>query len=206
MKHPIDSGFSLLEMLVVILIISIIAAFAVPVVTGVNRSSQLARGTQIVSDQLAIARQTAITRNRQVEVRFFQFADPEQPGSRNCFRGLQTLEVVNARTVSPLDKVQPLPTNVIIDASAALSSLLDPAQNAAVPGTDPLPRVGTNYQYVSLRFRPDGSTNLLPTKGPWFLTLHEEIHGDGLARPPANFATLEIDPINGGVKFYRPGL
>jgi uncharacterized protein (TIGR02596 family) len=206
MKHLTDSGFSLLEMLVVILIISIIATFAVPVVTGINRSSQLARGTQIVADQLAIARQTAITRNRQVEVRFFKFADPEQPMSRNCFRGLQVLEVINPRAISPLDKMQPLPTNVIIDASAALSSLLDPAQKTAVPGADQLPRVGTNYQYVSLRFRPDGSTDLLPTKGPWFLTLHEEIYGDGLTRPPANFTTLEIDPINGSVKFYRPGL
>jgi uncharacterized protein (TIGR02596 family) len=201
-----QSAFSLLEMLVVILIISIIATFAVPVVTGVNRSSQLATGTQIVADQLALARQTAISRNRQVEVRFYKFSDPEQPMSGSCFRALQTLEVINARTTSPLDKVQSLPTAVIIDSSATLSSLFDPAKKTPVPGVDPLPRVGPNYQYVSLRFRPDGSTDLLPTQGPWFITIHEEIRGDGLARPPANFTTVEIDPINGGVKFYRPGL
>lgn len=206
MKRSSDSGFSLMEMLVVILIIGIIAAFAVPVVTGVNRSSRLARGAQIVADQLALARQTAITRNRQVEVRFYKFADPEELTSPSRFRGMQILEVINARALSPLDKVQPLPTTVIIDASATLSSLFDPAHKTPVLGADALPRVGTNYQYIALRFRPDGSTDLLPTQGPWFLTIHEEIYGDGLTRPPANFTTMEIDPINGGVKFFRPGL
>ena len=206
MKRSTCSAFSLVEMMVVILIISIIAAFAVPVVTGINRSSQLARGTQILADQLTLARQTAISRNRQVEVRFYQFADPETPGSRTSFRALQTLEVINARAVSPLDRVQTLPTSVIFDSAATLSSLFDSAKKPAVRGADPLPRVGTNYQYVSLRFRPDGSTDLLPTQGPWFVTVHEEIHGDGLAKPPANFVTVEIDPINGGLKFFRPGI
>jgi uncharacterized protein (TIGR02596 family) len=195
-----------MEMLVVILIISIIATFAVPVVTGINRSSQLSRGTQILSDQLNLARQTAIARNRQVEVRLYKYADPEQPNSLAAFRGMQTLEVLSPRAVSPLDRLQTLPTAVIIDSSATLSSLLDPNKKQLVSGSDPLPRMGTNYQYVALRFRPDGSTDLLPTQGPWFLTVHEEISGDGLTKPPANFTTLEIDPINGGIKFFRPGL
>ena len=73
-------------------------------------------------------------------------------------------------------------------------------------GTDPLPRVGANYRYVALRFHPDGSTDLLPTAGPWFLTLHDEVQGDGLAQPPANFSTIEMDPVNGSLKFFRPGL
>jgi uncharacterized protein (TIGR02596 family) len=206
MSRSAYRAFSLIEMLVVILIIGIIATFAVPIVTSVGRSSRLNRATQTVADQLALARQTAISRNHAVEVRFYQFADPETPGSSSSFRALQTLEVINARAISPLDKVQPLPASTIIDASPTLSSVLDPGKRAMAPGTDPLPRIGTSYLYVALRFHPDGSTDLLPTAGAWFLTVHDEVQGDGLARPPANFVTLEIDPINGSLKFFRPGL
>jgi uncharacterized protein (TIGR02596 family) len=206
MNLSANRGFSLVEMLVVLLIIGIIAAFAVPVVAGVSRSSRLTRAAATVGDQLALGRQAAIARNRTVEVRFYQFADPEVPGSPSSFRALQTFEVINARALSPLDKMQILPTAVIIDASPGLSSLVDPQKRILVSGADPLPRAGTNYHYVSLRFHPDGSTDLLPTQGPWFLTLHDEVRGDGLAQPPANFTTMEVDPINGSVKFFRPGL
>jgi hypothetical protein len=75
-----------------------------------------------------------------------------------------------------------------------------------VPGVDPLPRAGASYRYVALRFQPDGSTDLLPTGGSWFLTVHDEIAGDALAQPPADFSTIEIDPLNGSLKFFRPGL
>ncbi len=206
MNRTAHRAFSLLELIVVIAIIGLIASMAVPVVGSVARSARLNQATQIITDQLAIARQTAIGRNHAVEVRFFQFADPDSPGSKSSYRALQTLEVINGRQMVPLDKVQNLPISTIADHAPALSSLLDPAKRTVVPGSDPMPRISTGYQYTAIRFRPDGSTDLLPTEGPWFLTLHDETAGDGLAKPPQNFTTIEIDPVNGSLKFYHPGL
>jgi uncharacterized protein (TIGR02596 family) len=191
-------------------IMAIILAFAVPATNTILRGNRMTQATQIIVDRLALARQTAITKNRAVEVRFYQFADPEVPGTAASFRALQALEVVKANVVLPLEKLQPLPTAIIIDSAQSLSSLLDPndphkrTKVTATISSPSLPRVGTNYSYVALRFRPDGSTDLLPT-AEWFLTLHSEVSGDGLTTPPANFVTVDIDPVSGTLKFFRPG-
>lgn len=206
MTHPSHRAFSLIELMVVIFIIGIIATFAVPAVIHVNRGNRLSQTSQTVGDQLAIARQTAIGHNHVVEVRFYKFVDPETPNSPSSFRAVQVMEVINSRGISPVDRVHLLPNAMIIDASPALSSVLDPAKRPILAGTTPLPRGGTNYQYAAVRFRPDGSTDLLPTQGPWFLTVHDETKGDNLTKAPTDFATIEVDPINGNLKFFRPGL
>ncbi len=204
MIRPASRGFSLIEMLLVLVIIGIVAALVVPAADTVIRGMRLTQATQTVMDQLAIARQAAIGKNRIVEVRFYQFADPETPSSTVSFRAMQSLEMINSRGLAPLNNVIFLPVSTIMDAAPTLSSLLDPSARTLCSGTDSLPRVGTNYHYIAVRFRPDGSTDLLPTGGPWFLTIHAEVSGDSLSRPPANFSTVEIDPVNGDLKVFRP--
>ena len=83
--HSLASrAFSLVELLVVVAVIAIVAGFAVPAVTTMLKGSQLTQGSQTVVDQIALARQTALSRNRSIEVRFYKFADSEIPGSRSC--------------------------------------------------------------------------------------------------------------------------
>jgi hypothetical protein len=79
-------------------------------------------------------------------------------------------------------------------------------------------QAGRNYQYVALRFLPDGSTDLPPTgvdtgdnKGDsWYLTIHgTQIQTGGKSAGktetlPDNFFTLQIDPITGSTRSYRP--
>jgi uncharacterized protein (TIGR02596 family) len=204
MSRSTASAFSLLEMIVVIAIVGIIATMAIPVAGSVSRATKLTQATQTIGDQLAIARQTAIGTNRTVEVRFYQYADPEVPGSKVAFRAVQALQIVNPRLITPVDKLQSLPEAMIIDSAPVLSSILDSSKRTVSAGSDPLPRVGSNYKYIALKFRPDGSSDLLPTAGTWFLTVHDENQGDGLTQPPPNFSTIEIDPVNGALKFFRP--
>jgi uncharacterized protein (TIGR02596 family) len=235
-------GFSLLELLVVMLIIGIVAAFVVPSASTILRGSQLQQASQTISDQFNLARQYALSTNHPVEVRLIRYADPEVPGevmngvsnpTNGNYRAVQILETLDA--INPatgdfariaLDKPQLFPQAIIMD-TGALSTLIHDASSGsttdATPSVTPLicnatsadppmPRkVGTNYVYIAFRFLPDGSTNLPPKSlsdpsGQWFVTLHNLTDTQGGATPPPNFFTLQVDPVSGTLKQFRPGI
>jgi len=227
-------AFSLIELVVVISIIAVIAAFTVPAVTSVLKGSSLTQASQLIVDQFSLARQSALSRNRSMEVRLYRYADPETPGEDKTqketwkFRAMQTFEVFEAGTMAPIDKVQTFPNTIIMsydsssatlsDGAKSLSTIID-LQTKIDPATDnsatELPRdVKKDYEYVSFRFLPDGSTNLapagLPSKGNWFVTLHnineKPTNSAGGPVPPANFFTVQVDPASGATKTFRPGL
>jgi uncharacterized protein (TIGR02596 family) len=228
-------GFSLIELMIVIFIIIIIAAFVVPAASTVLRGSQLMQGSQILYDQLSLARQYALSKNHPIEVRLIRYADPETPGeasvgggpnppSNGNYRAIQIFETFDAIDQgtgdfvrSPIDKPAILPQSIVMD-KGTLSSLISGAGggNAAPASGNPsakdpqMPRnVGSQYDYVYFRFMPDGSTNLpqsTGSTGQWFVTLHninDNISGN---TPPANFYTIQVDPVSGAMKQYRPGL
>jgi len=107
----------------------------------------------------------------------------------------------------------------------ALSTILKyrPLENPK-PSDPALPdtQAQRNYQYVALRFLPDGSTDLPPTgvdvgdgtkgnRDSWYLTIHgTQIQAkgpDGVGKTstlPDNFFILQIDPITGSTRSYRP--
>ena len=224
-----------MELLVVMAVIAIVAGFAVPAVTTMLRGSQLTQGSQMVVDQIALARQTALSRNRSVEVRFYKFPDAETPGEDSTkpdtwlFHGLQTFEVLDNGAKLPLGPIQRLPQNVIIN-EAGLSTLINEQRDVATGDftkpTDADPEmpdkvVGRNYRYASLRFLPDGSTDLPPTgtvktKGDsWYIALHGTNEKDSrdptlkdgkIKTLPPNYFILQIDPITGSTRSYRPNV
>jgi uncharacterized protein (TIGR02596 family) len=250
-KNTSRNAFSLVELLIVVLIIGIIAGFAIPSVQGMLRSSQLNQASAMLTDSMALARQTAISKNRMVEVRFYRFADNEIPGeiaedpATGHFRGYQTFEVSESGEFIPLTKIARFPDTIImnpgIPGGGALSNILGedritPAQNppsmlvtkekVALDQKAPeLPRgVKKSYEYVPMRFLPDGSTNLPPlgaagtstgsnpsAGGVWFITVHSFADWDKLKKagntaPPPNYFTLQIDPLTAATKTYRPGV
>ncbi len=214
-KH---AAFSLIELVVVIAIIAIIATFTVPAATTILRGSAMTQASQMLTDQLSLARQLALSKNRSIEVRLCKLADPEMPGekasdvSTGQYRAIQLFEVLESGAAVPIDKVQSFPTSVIMNPDKLSTLISDTTQKEQTPTTkDPdLPRgVGRNYRYTSFRFQPDGSTNL-PTKstadtnGAWTITVHggtEKVTGTTL---PPNFFTIQIDPVSGSSKGFRP--
>ena len=212
-----NHAFSLLELIAVILIIGIVAAFVTPAASTILRGSQLTQATQVLTDQIVLARQLALTKNCSVEVRFIRFTDPEIPndlgpdGQPGAYRAIQCFEILDNGAKVPMDKPQLLPQSVVMN-SGALSSLLNSNPNPPVgPDTqkDPeLPRgVKHNYTFVTFRFSPDGSTNLSAIGGAvWFVTLHNLNDTPTGSSPPSNFFTLQIDPVSGTTKSYRPGV
>lgn len=212
-------------MLVVLAIIVLIISLATPAVTGVLKANDLTRGSEDLTNQLNLARQQALTRNRPIEVRFYQYADPASSESSSTpsswkYRALQTFVVSETGVVTPLDKIERFPATFILDSGATLSSIIGGAQAASsgggpgntvgpvlhpTPQTYALPTIERDYNYISFRFYPDGSTSLgTPPSGAWFLTAHQLQYGDSLGTPPRNFATLQIDPLNGNIREFRP--
>lgn len=215
-NHFPARGFTLVELLVVLAILGVIAVFIVPASNSVLRGSQLSQGGQMVNDQLALARQIAVSSNHSVEVRFYRYADPLMPGetagspTTGRYRALQVFQILDAGAASPLGKIMTVPPSIIIDSGPTLSSILTLTKTWNAPQGDPqtnLPNgVGTNYNCSAFRFLPDGSTNLTPPTGQWFVTLHNINDKDGITSPPAgfNFFTVQVDATNGHLKTYRP--
>jgi len=230
-------AFSLMELIVVIAIIAVIATYVVPQAAQILKGSTVTQASTTLTDQIRLAREFATTKNCKVEVRFYQYADPEVPGevpgnpSTGQFRAIQVFQVLDISKVSsvttgnvagevtvPIDKIQMLPQGVIMNSTSLnpmLSSILNNPpgspniiQGAAEPTGLLLPRgVGSNYNYITFRFLQDGSTNLAPTGATsWFITIHSMtdkgfLQSGGL---PYNFFCIQIDPVVGTTKSFRP--
>ncbi len=212
-----QTAFSLIELLVVIAIIGIIGAFAVPAAGNLLKGSSLTQAANLLTDHTASARQQALTRNRTVEVRFYSFIDPEQPGETTpYFRALQYFEIAEGGILNAVGKVARFPDTVIMSSDTTLSSLFGALTPTKAGAKDPdLPRgVKQNYSYVTLRFQPDGSTSLSQTgpttagaNGQWYITVHllNDLGRATGGNPPPNFFTWMIDPVSGSTKILRPG-
>jgi len=199
---------------VVVAIMAIVASFAIPAANTVLWGSQLTQAAGMISDQIELARQTALATDRSIEVRFYQFGNPEIPGqqigqpSTGHFCALQSFEILDSGAATAVGRIQRLPAAIIID-SGTISSILSqaapsPAAPTSVTGAalnTPIPVNGTSYNCVSFRFLPDGSTNFSPPTSAWYLTVHK-LHDTGA--PPPNFATIQIDATNGHIRTFRP--
>lgn len=198
------SAFSLVEMLVVIAIMVILMAIVIPASSSLMGGMNISSSAAMVNDELNFARQTALSRNRDVEVRFYKLGTKFDANDKK-FRGFRSflIEGVDSSSWKPLSRVKKLSEPVIISSDATYSSLLDTGGgNGLVQSNENLPGSG-NVDYVSFLFRANGDTSLKPVTKKWFLTLYSEkaVNNSGL---PANYFTVQVDPVTGRTRSYRP--
>lgn len=196
-----------MELLVVMAIIALLAAATIPAISSALQGYRMTQGAQTVIDQLSLARQAAASKNRVIETRFYSMADPSTGDSSRKYRALQNFELLEDGSAAPLDRIVRLPLGIILDSGGALSPLLAASRTKQWSGSDTqvsLPGVGTAYDTRAIRLRPDGSTDLSAAAQPWFLTIHPERDGDGMAALPKNFATIQVDPWTGRAALFRP--
>src|SRR2546422_10884252 len=78
MKHTQENGFTLLEMIVVVAVMGIVLAFAIPAIKTFNTSQDLKKASANIRDQLTLAHEKAISTGQTQTIRFmanFQNSD-----------------------------------------------------------------------------------------------------------------------------------
>ena len=220
-----QTGFSLIELLVVMGIIGILTVLSMQGFLAVTRGSSLTAAGQFLRDGLEFARQTAESKNSTVEVRIYQLpanasSTPTDYRAFQIFlKGGQTTPVYTAVT-----KITYLPQPIVLSTDATKTTFLNltyvntggQTVNQPVPGATPpagaaavsLPVYGTNYNYLYFCYTPSGGTNLPPpppASNQWFATLVPKnsplIAGNGV---PSDFVTVIIDPALGNARLFHP--
>lgn len=184
-------AFSLVELLVVIAVISLMTALAIPALSSMSASLQLNRAAGALGDTLNLGRSIALSRNSSVSMRIYKDLDT------GLFRRFRLVQVLDNGDESPANRIATLPDGVILSATAKDSSLLSSLPSAGqeiLSGNAPT-------QYWEFRFLPGGSTDLDPGLD-WFITVIPERNRETDA--PANYVTFVVDPNNGITRSYRP--
>lgn len=190
-------AFSLVEILVVVAILMLLMALAVPAFQSATQGSALSRGGQLIADQLILARQEATGRNRDVQIRLVWLTN--EPAGYKAIQ-LWTTTATNSAAFEPFARMAQLPEGVIIASNATYSPLITastiPKTNATFPGRGML-------TFCGFRFRPEGGTDLTFNSTNNFLTV-VYARDAGTSVTPANYCAVQIDPVTGRVKTYRP--
>jgi uncharacterized protein (TIGR02596 family) len=211
-NQPPRGGFTLIELLVVIVLITILVALLTPAVLPLLRASNLNTGASLLTDELNLARQLALTQNRDVEVRLYRIAPKTDPGNLQ-FRAFRCfyLDNIDPAKSKPLSAIKHLPVSVIMTPDPVVSTLLDtenPERVGLTKAQEILPGMTNKTDYVSFLFRATGGTNLTPITPPignWFLTLYLENSAvDPATHLPANYFTAQVEPVTGRVRSFRP--
>lgn len=211
------SGFTLIELLVVLSIMVVVVAFVAPSFTGLVSSSRLTQTGDQIHDQLMLARQEAVTKNREVQAIFMRLRD--RTGSVE-WRALQlwgVVETFNGPSAAPLGKISIFDPPYVISDDITLSPLLtvEPFVAGADPVNNPtaddvingllVQSVAKNGYvlegWARARMRANGSVDSQVTSTKNFITV---CSSRDQGSPPANYATIQINPTTGKVTTYRP--
>jgi uncharacterized protein (TIGR02596 family) len=194
------SAFSLIELLVVVAIIGLLISATVPALNSVLENGRLTQAAALVVNQFTLARQRASAENKNITLRFIR-KDTSSPYDR-----IQLVTLDSANNATPVSRLTTLPMQTAIASDTALSSLMSLTESTASSAKDPsLPELGTSYLYKQCTFRPRGSLDGDPLTMPsnCFATVVLQRNASNTTAP-ANFATIQVDPVNGGLQVYRP--
>lgn len=198
-------GFTLIEILVVVSVLTLLLSLAANMAQEVVASNQLTTAGETVADELKLARHTALSKDRVVEVRFYRPDVVDGSGLPTGVSAVQSFVFDEDNMgATPMRELRRLPDSVMISEDSTLSSLLGESRLKAdwKDGDEKVRLPGANTEYTTwrVRFLPDGSTDL-DAQQQWFVTLHDR---NARQSPPPNYVTVQIKPSHGTVRTFRP--
>lgn len=195
-------GFSLTELLVVIALMAILMAAAVPGTNSLLENNNITQTGQLLADQFAMARQAASVRNRTVEIRLFKL--PVQ--STKLYSAVQLWAPdTTTGTLAPINRLVTFPKNVILSENSAYSPFLSKLATATMSAT--AGPMLANAAYATLRIRPNGIVEPTPANVTDRANLFFTVLNYRFATTttlPNNYATVQLNPDTGSAQIYRP--
>lgn len=202
------AAFSLVEMLAVIAVIGLIAGTTAPMLFSTMKANRITASGEEIVNRISLAQQMAVSRNHEIELRFYHYVDPEDGTSLDHYRA--TLIAQPAPDPSAPGGVE---TIVLSDLSLLRNGMVianNPVLSQVFSGktdvADTERRItGASASYRTIRFFPDGSNDLTLVTNEGYLTVAEERDlqsaGGGV---PKNFFTIQVDHYTSRVTTYRP--
>ena len=204
------AGFTLIEVLLVIAIISILMVLSITSVHNLVSSTDLSTSAVTVVDTLNMARQRALSMNRPVEVRFYKLppkSGAAASGSPTAYRALGIYEI-SENGPRLIQKLVYLANSAEFSDSQSYGTLL-----AYTPLASADLNIGGSTltcDYHCFQYLPDGTTNLdlqpASSTDTWHIMIFNSNHPPTDSNPPANYVSVQLDPVSGRTETFQPGM
>lgn len=203
-------GFSLVEILVVLAVIGLITAATAPTLFATMKANRLSAAGEDIVNKISLAQQMAVSRNREIELRFYHYQDPEDATSKDHYRAVIVAQPVadqsglgGAQAAEILSELTRLRSGIVVVNDEILSPIFS---ESGMTDSEDRERVisSGNASFRSIRFFPDGSNDLTLVTNRAYLTLADERDFEKAGSLPKNFYAVQIDHYTSRTAAYRP--
>lgn len=213
-KHPqVYAGFTLIEMMVVVAVIALLTISVAPMVFDTMTATRITSAGETLAAQISLGRQLAVSGNQDVEVRFYEYEDVNEPGSGRVVHAVVLMRSAGNFTpgangavlAQQLTDTFYLPSGIVVASGAKLSPPL--YRLPANQDRENIIKKSGSATYRAFHFYPDGSTDLpqnsIPANQSYFTVGEARLMASGNAIPK-NFYAVQVDPNTGRTVTYRP--